>query len=86
MQFIGTALTAGDALVANFEGLTAFGLTFPDGSTHGTGTLGGTIQERHSITGDATVTGVGYVESNVLTVMALNSDRTQAVLAEFTKQ
>jgi hypothetical protein len=41
VQFVGTALTAVNDVVADLEGITAFGHTFPDASTHGTGTFSG---------------------------------------------
>ncbi len=48
-QFAGTASTAGDSLSANFEGFSQVGTRFEDGSTHGTGTLTGTVSERSSL-------------------------------------
>jgi hypothetical protein len=48
-QYVGTATTTGTAISATFDGYTPFGTTFADGSTHGTGTLSGTINERASI-------------------------------------
>jgi hypothetical protein len=62
VQFVGTALTAVNDVVADLEGITAFGRTFPDGSTHGTGTLNGGVQERQSLDGVAdfiTASGTG---------------------------
>jgi hypothetical protein len=52
MQIVGEALTAADALYANTEEITAFGKTFPDGATHGSGILNGTIAERSSLAGE----------------------------------
>jgi hypothetical protein len=48
-QYVGTATTTGTAISATFDGYTPFETTFADGSTHGTGTLSGTINERASI-------------------------------------
>ena len=48
--YIGTATTTADALSGSFDGFVTSGSAFPDGSTHGTGTLSGTIQPRVSIT------------------------------------
>jgi hypothetical protein len=49
-QYVGTAATSGNSISASFAGFTEFGDQFPDGSTHGTGTLMGTIAPRSSIT------------------------------------
>jgi hypothetical protein len=49
VQFVGTATTAGNAVSASFEGFTQVGTNFADGSTHGTGTLTGTLAERASL-------------------------------------
>src|ERR1700686_1054554 len=48
-QYVGTATTTGAAISASFDGYAPFGTTFADGSTHGMGTLSGTINERVSI-------------------------------------
>src|SRR5665213_2712223 len=48
-QYVGTAATSGNAISANFAGFTEFADAFADGSTHGTGTLMGTIAQRSSI-------------------------------------
>jgi hypothetical protein len=49
VQYVGNAHTSGDAISGTFNGYTPFGGTFADGSTQGSGTLSGTIQERVSI-------------------------------------
>ncbi len=48
-QFVGKANTSGSSLSANFEGFTQVGKAFDDGSTHGTGTLSGTVVARTSL-------------------------------------
>jgi hypothetical protein len=50
VQYVGTATTNGMTVTSSFNGYTAHGQTFPDGSRHGTGQLNGTITERSSIT------------------------------------
>lgn len=51
VQFVGTATMTGSAISASYEAFTQVGTVFPDGTTHGTGTLSGTVQQRTSITG-----------------------------------
>ena len=48
-QFVGTITTSGNSVTANFEGFAQVGKDFDDGSTHGTGTLSGTLAERMSL-------------------------------------
>jgi hypothetical protein len=48
-QFAGKANTSGNTLSANFEGFTQVGTAFEDNSTHGTGTLSGTVTARVSL-------------------------------------
>jgi hypothetical protein len=48
-QFVGTASTMGNSVTANFEGFTQVGTSFDDHSTHGTGSLTGTVAERSSL-------------------------------------
>ncbi len=55
-QFVGTVVTSGTNLSANFQGFTQWGSVFADGSTYGNGTLSGTIQERQSITSNVSFT------------------------------
>jgi hypothetical protein len=49
-QYAGSGTTSGNALSGGFEGYPPFGQTFADGSTHGAGTLSGTVSEHSSIT------------------------------------
>jgi hypothetical protein len=49
VQFVGAATTSGNAVSASFAGFTQMGAAFEDGSTHGTGTLSGTIAERSTL-------------------------------------
>lgn len=67
VQYFGTAVTSQNAVSANFTGVTEFGTAFLDGSTSGTGTLTGTVQERMSLSGTSNFrTAAG--NSNVSTV------------------
>ena len=50
VQYVGTAITSGSSVSANFEGFTQVGTAFPDQTTHGTGTVSGSIQQRSSLT------------------------------------
>jgi hypothetical protein len=52
VQYVGQAMVSGNTVSANFDGYTPFGSTFPDNSTHGMGTLSGTVQERSSLSGN----------------------------------
>jgi len=56
VQFVGTVATSGNSISANYEGFTQFGYVFPDGSTHGTGNLSGTVSARSSISASGTFT------------------------------
>jgi hypothetical protein len=49
VQYVGTATTTGNSISANFDGYAPINTAFGDGSTHGTGTLSGTIVARTSI-------------------------------------
>jgi hypothetical protein len=49
VQYVGNASTSGTSVSANFDGFTQFGSQFADGSTHGTGSVSGTIAERSSM-------------------------------------
>jgi hypothetical protein len=49
VQYVGNASVSGTSVSANVEGFVPVGFAFPDGSTHGTGTVSGTIQARASI-------------------------------------
>jgi hypothetical protein len=50
-QYVGNASVSGNSVTASYDGYTPLGSAFPDGSTHGTGTLSGTVTERVSISG-----------------------------------
>src|SRR5205807_2794157 len=50
VQYVGTASVSVNSVTANFDGYTQVGTTFPDGSTHGTGSVSGTVQARSSLT------------------------------------
>jgi len=56
VQYVGTAMVAGDAVSANFAGYAPFGSTFPDKSSTGAGTLTGTLQPRSSLNGSVKFT------------------------------
>jgi hypothetical protein len=49
VQFVGMATTSANAVTASFDGFTQVGDVFGDGSTHGTGTLSGTIAQRSTL-------------------------------------
>jgi len=55
-QYVGSAATNGQTISASFDGYTALGQSFPDGSRHGTGQLSGTLVERTSISANFTFT------------------------------
>lgn len=48
-QFVGTAVTSGGQLSGTYEAFAPLGFAFPDGATHGTGTVTGTVVARTSI-------------------------------------
>jgi hypothetical protein len=48
VQYFGTATTSSNTVTASFDGYTPLTTTWPDGSTHGKGTLTGTVQQRSS--------------------------------------
>lgn len=50
-QYFGTASVSGNTVSANLTGYSLIGFTFQDGSTSGTGTFSGTVQERATLTG-----------------------------------
>jgi hypothetical protein len=69
IQYVGTAMTSGNSISANFDGYTPFGSSFSDGSTHETGTLSGTIDARVSITASTqSTTDKGSVANGTLTL------------------
>jgi hypothetical protein len=49
VQYVGTASVSGTSLSASVEGFVPLGFTFPDGSSHGTGTISGTLDTRKSL-------------------------------------
>ncbi len=67
VQYVGTAMTSGNSISANFDAYTPFGSTFADGSTHETGTLTGSIDARVSITASTqSMTDKGTVSKGTL--------------------
>ena len=54
VQYFGTINTSQTSASANLTGVTPLGTTFADGSTYGTGTLSGSVQERAQLTGSST--------------------------------
>ena len=52
VQYVGIAVTSGNNLTANVEGIVPLGVTFGDGGHHGNGTLTGTVQPRQTISGN----------------------------------
>lgn len=56
VQYFGTVTTSGNTASASYTGITAFGTVFRDGSSRGTGTLTGSIQQRASLTGTTAFT------------------------------
>lgn len=74
VQYFGTVVTSQNAVSANFTGVTEFGADFPYGSTSGTGTLTGTVQERMSLSGTSnfrSALGNSKVSTVTLTYTAL---------------
>lgn len=49
VQYVGTASVTGNSLSANIDGFTQIGTVFADNSSHGTGTVTGTVQARSSL-------------------------------------
>jgi len=50
VQYVGTATVSGNSINAIFDGFTQIGTAFADQTTHGTGTVSGSIQQRSSLT------------------------------------
>jgi hypothetical protein len=50
VRYVGTASITGNSLSATFDGFTPPGKAWPDGATHGTGSVSGTVQGRSSLT------------------------------------
>jgi len=66
-QYIGTATTSGNSVSASVQGIVPLGDTFPDGSTSGSGTVSGTIQQRASISLNTSfTTSAGSVSTGTL--------------------
>ena len=55
-QYYGTVSTSGINLSGTYSGIAAIGNTFSDGSTYGSGTISGTVQERQTLSGTLTFT------------------------------
>jgi hypothetical protein len=53
VEYFGTISTTQTSATANITGVTSKGTTFADGSTSGTGTLTGTVQERVRLAGNS---------------------------------
>jgi len=69
VQYYGTGTTSGNAVTANFTGVTPLGTAFPDGSTYGTGTLSGTVSERSTLSGSTSFrTAAGNSDSGNVTL------------------
>jgi 6-phosphogluconolactonase (cycloisomerase 2 family) len=65
-QYVGSVVTAGNSISGTFSGYLPTGYTFPDGSTHGIGTIAGTLTQRQLI--NATIsftTANGTISSGV---------------------
>lgn len=56
VQYWGTMQASGSRVTASFTGATEVGTTFLDGSTSGSGTLNGTIQERRQLSASTSFT------------------------------
>ena len=68
-QYIGTISSAGNAITGSVEGYTQMGTIYPDGSTHGTGTLSGTVAARTSLSGTVVFrTDAGANTTNAVTL------------------
>ncbi|HEY6924681.1 MAG TPA: hypothetical protein VI653_14505 [Steroidobacteraceae bacterium] len=72
-QFVGTALTSGDGMVASVDGVTELGKSFPDGSTHGTGTLNGNVSPGKEIDIDAQFTTDAGTAAHILAALKFDS-------------
>lgn len=68
-QYVGTAVSNVNAVNASYTGFANFGFQFADGSTSGTGTLTGTVQERSTLTATSNfTTSLGNLNSTTLTL------------------
>jgi hypothetical protein len=69
VQYFGTISTSQSSATANVTGVTPLGSTFTDGSTYGTGTLSGTVQERVHLAGNSNFrTSAGNTITNSVTL------------------
>jgi hypothetical protein len=69
-QYVGNVTTKGTSGSGTFDGYAPFGTTFLDGSTHGAGTVAGTIQQRSSFAATTQFTtdkGASYPDSMSMT-------------------
>lgn len=67
VQYIGTAATNGNSVSATVQGITPLGTAFADGSTSGSGSVSGTIQQRVSMSLTTTfTTSAGSVSNGTL--------------------
>jgi hypothetical protein len=73
-QYVGTAATNGTTVTSSFNGYTANGQAFADGSRHGTGQLNGTVSERSSITATFQFTTEAGATSNGTLSLTFNSN------------
>jgi hypothetical protein len=71
-QYVGTVSSNGSSASASFDGYTKFGSAFPDGSTHGTGSLSGTIVPRASFSGTTQFTTDGGTKSSEALALTFN--------------
>jgi hypothetical protein len=72
--YIGTVTVSGTTGSGSFEGFAPLGTTFADGSTHGTGSVSGNVQERASFTATTqfrTDGGTSYTDTLSLTFNSL---------------
>ena len=69
LQYVGTVVISGTSFSANIDGYMPLGTAFPDGSTHESATVTGTIDPRVSITAsDRSMTDKGTVNQGTLTL------------------
>jgi hypothetical protein len=74
VQYVGNAITSGNAISAEAQELAPLGSTFHDGSTEGTGTITGTIIERSAIQATFTFkTSMGTPTSSSISYAANNA-------------
>ena len=69
IQYVGTVVTTGNSVSAYIQGFPPLGGTFADGSTHGAGTVTGTVTARQSFNGNTTfITDKGTTYTGTLTL------------------